>query len=314
MLVRSLLFILSLNAISNIVGIRGIKNIEKNFNYNHVQIDEYLFNKYVLNRFKIFIKDDTSDYLAIFSNSDLEKLAKEVSYLTFSIARDFKLDPFALLGLIEKESFYKPSAISPTGAVGLTQMTYWGIAEVMHQLGIVKDQADEKAIKVFRNYYKKVNYNLSNKYKLPDLNVFLQFDSSTWSDKDKGIKKMLLEQPALSIFFGAVFLKALVAKECQSLECLSNFISSRSGDLDGNVLSKSVYEKALIFYNGDTAPIKSCNGHSLPSNQLEVRYCYAKRVISSADSSLDFIENNFEEYLEIKGSLRNISKYSFLFY
>ncbi len=303
--------IFSYSTHASLLGLQNIKNVNQDFSSGNFQSDDFLFFNYIEHRFQKIIEEENPDYLSSLSQKDLKNSAKEVSYLLEVICRDFKIEKLLLLGLIERESFFRANAISPTGAVGLTQMTKWGIAEVLHQLGVIPNQADKKAVEVFRRYYNRVNQNLISKYKLPSISSFSKYPSSTWSNTKTGIKKMLISNPALSIVFGAIFMKALIAKNCKTDVCLEEFQASRTGHRASTAFAKEIYEQALISYNGDTTPIKNCSGFSLPNSQLQEKYCYAKKVVSVSSKAVEFLSDKYEDYLQVKSNLSSIAKNSY---
>lgn len=75
-------------------------------------------------------KDCTRSFTQVNGLSENE-LALEIIKSSYC----FGTDPFMVASKIRQESRFDMSAVSDTGAVGLTQMTYSGIAEILDQLG-----------------------------------------------------------------------------------------------------------------------------------------------------------------------------------
>ncbi len=300
------LLIWSLPGSSAVLGLRGISNVNMDFRiHKDLSKDEFLLSKYIYKRF-LDIKKSDNDYLLTFNSKDLKVRSQRVADFIEVIANTFKIDSLILLGLLERESFFMEQAISHTNAAGLTQMTRWGIGEVMHQLGIVRNEADSKAVEVFRRYYNLVKANIEPFYKIPGLDVLSKYnDKKYWTDTKSGVKKLLLENGALSVVFGAIFIKALVAKNCKSSSCLENF------SLSNKKQAEISYEKSLISYNGDRAVIKECKGFDLPADKLQERYCYAKKVMKASRVAGDYMNSNFQDYHLVKKALNSIKEDSY---
>ncbi len=299
-----LLITLSLTSYSKVLGIRGINHVNEDFRISKsFEQDEFLLSKYIYKRFLDIRKSDESDYLDSIKIEDLKLRSSRVADFVEVIANTFKIDVLVLLGLLERESFFMEQAISHTNAAGLTQMTRWGIGEVMHQLGLVENEADVKAVNVFRRYYNISRLNISPFYKIPSLKELSKYnDKKYWTNTKSGVKKLLLENGALSVVFGAIFIKALVAKNCKTSSCLANFDSSN------NLNAENIYEKSLISYNGDRTAIKECKGFKLPASRLEERYCYAKKVLFASKQAKNYIKSNFRNYHSIKAALSSIKQ------
>ncbi|MCO4752976.1 MAG: lytic transglycosylase domain-containing protein [Bacteriovoracaceae bacterium] len=136
------------------------------------------------------------------------------------------LDPIILTALIHKESTFKPDAKSPTGAVGLTQLTSAGIKEIKDQLG-----------------YRGLEYTRAENTKYLHLNLQRCMGVQRYKDflsvmnKDtQYIKRVVQEQTLTSVYMGAILLKVYLAH-----------IKDGNPSEDIN----SMYQKALELYNGD---------------------------------------------------------------
>jgi len=300
----SLLILLSCSANSAILGIRGISNVNEDFRISKdLKQDEFLFSKYIFKRFLDIQKSNNTGYLNNYTSKELKIRAQRVADFIEVITKTFKIDSFVLLGLLERESFFMEQAISHTNAAGLTQMTRWGIGEVMHQLGIVKNQADTKAVEVFRRYYEIAKKNIEPFYTIPSLKTLSKYNNKTfWIDTKSGVKKLLLENGALSVVFGVIFMKALVAKNCKTANCLKSF------SLGDQKTGFDVYETSLISYNGDKTEIKECKGFELPASRLQERYCYAKKVITASGNAKAYMSSQFKQYHQVKAALSTIKQ------
>lgn len=62
--------------------------------------------------------------------------AEPLSRIILQAARSVGIDPLIFTALIRVESIFRPQAVSPTGAVGLTQMTTIAMSELRNQFGV----------------------------------------------------------------------------------------------------------------------------------------------------------------------------------
>jgi hypothetical protein len=142
-------------------------------------------------------------------------------------AHDFQICPLVLTALIRKESSFNRRAQSPTGAVGLMQLTTSGIAEVHHQLG-VQGAARQETVE----YWQRL---------IPDLYSYLT--GKTWSNLSTltplARKEALLTDGPKNLLYGAMLLKTLLAWK---------------GEEDPTRTLEEVYSLALERYNGEPPP------------------------------------------------------------
>src|SRR5687768_784386 len=82
--------------------------------------------------------NDIYSYI-ISSNPDYNDATYDAFHLADTVdvlSRDLKIDAYVFASLLRKESRFKRTAVSPTGAVGFSQMTGKAISEVNDQLGM----------------------------------------------------------------------------------------------------------------------------------------------------------------------------------
>lgn len=152
-----------------------------------------------------------------------DNLAKQIDI----VAKCFQVDPYILAGLIKTESRFMPEAVSPTGAVGLTQFTGIAIDEVHDQTGRRgTGRASAGAIRYFNGV---VDGCIKSNF--PQLSHVLLWKTT---NNRSSQKNALMEKPELSLIYGAILLKTYLAYRA----------TSSSSKL-------SVYDKALQQYNGE---------------------------------------------------------------
>ncbi|MBD2261023.1 transglycosylase SLT domain-containing protein [Pseudanabaena sp. FACHB-2040] len=96
-------------------------------------------------------------------NWDQPFSAEALANRIIEVADALLIDPRIFTGLIRKESTFNMNAVSPTGAVGSTQITLIAVKEFMDQVGMTiksKLDADRTAVDFFRAAVKKLIPNL----------------------------------------------------------------------------------------------------------------------------------------------------------
>lgn len=179
----------------------------------------------------------------------VEELALEIAYSSYC----FGTDPFVVASKICQESRFDAQAISPTKAVGLSQMTRSGIKEILDQMGHRGDayyisEARGELKESIACYLENSSPRLFEKF--PDIEVYSSgkttknYKSSTLHDVRNWlmVKKMSPESDKINIIrrqilFGQILLKIYLA-------------TSYNGR--GTPDAKKLYENALQMYNGDT--------------------------------------------------------------
>lgn len=162
---------------------------------------------------------DFLSYIQIKNPNVSDSEALEISLGVIEVANCFSIDPKLFLALIRMESNFSMDAISPTGAVGLTQFTSIGAQEVNDQLG---ERGGSYANVRNINYLNERLASCSENWQQ------LWFRASNWSEQ----KLFFLEDIELSLIYGAILLKVYLAKNFQS-------------DMRTN------YYDALVDYNGE---------------------------------------------------------------
>lgn len=148
-------------------------------------------------------------------NQGYQKLAKAM----FHTAKCYEIDPAIFTALIWRESNFKPQSVSDTGAVGLSQMTFYGIHEVL-------DRVNSKS---FRNIK-----SLSALVARCNPSIASQIPDDLTLDEVLKWKSRIAKDAQLSLVFGALLVKVHVSRSPLTLQ---------SAD--------QIYRYALIKYNGD---------------------------------------------------------------
>ncbi|WP_412470356.1 transglycosylase SLT domain-containing protein [Oceanospirillum sp. RT-1-3] len=166
-----------------------------------------------------YSKGDFEAYIMAQNPSASEQEATLITDRVIEVAELFGVDAKLFLALIRMESNFVRDAISPTGAVGLTQFTSIGAQEVSDQLG----QRGPDYANLQNTLY--LNNTLSDE--IPEW-THLWLRERTWAEQ----KLLFLHDLDLSLVYGAILLKVYLAKNYQD-------------DLMTN------YYEALVDYNGE---------------------------------------------------------------
>jgi hypothetical protein len=170
--------------------------------------------------------------------------ALEIAHHILNISACFKIDPWVLTALIQKESSFNKDAVSPTNAAGLTQFTSSGIKEVNDQLGFRgRAGATEGATLYFTSQIRDCIdpswVDLWVRVELPE----------TDPEFYRQIKEEIKKDIPTAITYGAILLKTYVA--------FINIKNNRSASEEGGDLPKSeIYFRALQIYNGEEGTAK----------------------------------------------------------
>ena len=174
-------------------------------------------------------------------NSNLEnEEAKTYAKKILEVSQCFKIDPWVLTALIQKESSFKKDAISPTGAAGLTQFTAAGFKEVNDQLGF---RGREGASETTTLYWK-----LTIKSCIDESWAELWHDVKLKEDDPEYyniLKQKLIDTPDVAIVYGAILLKTYVAH-----------IANRAERNESELKDSEIYFNALQIYNGEEGDAK----------------------------------------------------------
>lgn len=253
-------------------GYRGLKTIDLEFRVYPEDLPFEQISEYIESRMKNFSKLGAR-YFSKKSSREIHDLAQEQAKLIVEISEIMGIDPFAFTGLIEKESKFNPEAISPGKAVGLTQIVRIAFKEIFHQLGVVKNQADYEAIEYFQRSYNQARLIFPA---IPPLSFYTPHRSLSSYSLSK-LKKMLLNNQALSVLFGAIYFKVSLSLSCNTEYCVDQFSKVASEKVENYLLGR--YRLAFIRYNGDNSSIKSCSSAKLSPKYLKRKYCYSYSVL-----------------------------------
>lgn len=169
--------------------------------------------------------------------------ALEIAHHILNVSACFKIDPWVLTGLIQKESSFNKDAVSPTNAAGLTQFTSSGLKEVNDQLGFRgREGATENATLYFTSRIKDCIdpswVDLWVRVELPE----------TDPEFYRKIKEEIKRDIPTAITYGAILLKTYVA-----------FIDTKTSRIDGeevDIPKSEIYFRALQIYNGEEGEAK----------------------------------------------------------
>jgi hypothetical protein len=161
-----------------------------------------------------------------------------------SLATDFDLDARILTAMIAQESAFDARAVSPTGAVGLTQLTISGINEFLDQSGVVYEHLGNR---VYAGSGTDYFQDAIQKHwtSFPVGKPLANFTARTeWA---RSCKDRIFSQPdqyGAQIIAGATILKAAIAYVCaQNSRCTPETMGHQEWVRAG-----------LERYNGDNTP------------------------------------------------------------
>ena len=187
----------------------GMKfQIERNYT-----LDPTLSQRYLHRIVQSVVNESNPDHVGL-SAEEATQLSRHV----VQTAQCYGIDPLVFANLISRESNFKPNAISDRGAVGLTQMTQAGIAEVLDRL----DPHSKRRLNHLRALIKKC-----------DPQIYDELPTVIAGDTIAEWKSAALTSPSYSLVLGALLLKLNLANhrlETKKLE---------------------IYRMALERYNGD---------------------------------------------------------------
>lgn len=183
-----------------------------------------------------------------------QMLAREILY----VSQCFDIDPIVYTGLIHTESHFNNSAQSSTGAVGFTQFTNIGLAEVHDQLG---QRGKTGAIASTIEFWKTIFIGCIDPEWVP---LWKRTAHLPTTEIKSYQKKILKTDPNLSLAYGALLLKLYWGRQSQLWE-----------ERD-DITEYDVFLRALARYNGE------------PNGRAEV---YAKKVLDRAQRLYESIKN-----------------------
>ena len=199
-------------------------SVTKNFKLYRAPLEESVLVKHIIaTNYKVPRKD-----------------AEDIAFNILKASSCFKVDPWMLTAMIQKESSFMKDAISPTGAAGLTQFTTAGLKEVNDQLGLRGTQEGEKAaIEYFNRQLVECMdpkwVDLWTKIGLPEE------DPKFYVELKEELKR---EIPA-ALSYGAILLKTYVS-----------FVDGKNARSETPTTLSETYFQALQIYNGEEGDAK----------------------------------------------------------
>lgn len=225
-----------------------------------------------------YIKDEKNGKLQACSNNNCVNKFQEINGLTESqLATElinasycFGTDPYIIASKIRQESKFDTRSISPTGAIGLTQMTEIGLEEILDQLGHrgakfaepeIKDLIEKASecylggasYEVFKNFPKIETYTTKKSrldYTPESITSFKKWFSYSKFSNDSEKKMMVKKQ----IILGQILLKVYLTY---------SYSLSKSKNMS------NIYNNALKMFNGDRIKVryaKEVMRKSIPRN------------------------------------------------
>ncbi len=151
----------------------------------------------------------------------------------------FGNDPFMIASKMRRETGFRRLSISPTGAVGFSQMTGDGIAEVNDQMAVNGQRLVKKRMQSVSTPNARSEF-------LQAIRCFTGLDSNQWtfpSGTNEQIKARLRNSWAWDMIFGQTMIKAIVSW------------AMASGQFADNAHGKTLaYRETFARYNGDDKP------------------------------------------------------------
>lgn len=198
----------------------------------------------VIKDFTIMRLTPTEDYLVKYILKTNHKVpraeAEEIAANVLKVSGCFKIDPWLLTGLIQKESSFKKDAVSPTNAAGLTQFTSLGFREVNDQLGLRgREGATENATLYFNSKIRDC----------VDASWVDLWNRVPVTPEDPDFFNLLKEEIKTNIptaiTYGSILLKTYVA-----------YVDNKASKADIPLSISETYYQALQIYNGEEGNAK----------------------------------------------------------
>jgi hypothetical protein len=174
------------------------------------------------------------------------------------VAKDFDIDARLLTALISHESGFDARAVSPTGAVGLTQLTTIGIEEFIDQSGAIYEEINGQknvtnagsGIEYFKSAILKSWPKFPVGKKLKDISARTQ-----WAKQTKEAVFSRPDQYVAQIIAGATLLKAAIAFSClKDSICTAEKLGTNTEEMAA--LRRDIVRRGLERYNGDDTVMK----------------------------------------------------------
>lgn len=176
--------------------------------------------------------------------------ALEIAQNILTVSACFNIDPWILTALIQKESSFQKTAVSPTNAAGLTQFTSLGLKEVNDQLGLRgRTGATESAILYFSTQVKEcIDPNWVDLW----IKISLPEEDPTFYTL---LKEEIKTNTTSAVVYGAILLKTFVA-----------YIDNKNKNSEVKPLTSEIYYQALQAYNGEEGDTKVLYAKSVFKN------------------------------------------------
>lgn len=232
----------------------------------------------ITNNLESYIKDEKNGKLQDCSGSNCINKFQDINGLTESqLATElinasycFGTDPYIIASKVRQESKFDTRSISPTGAIGLTQMTEIGLEEILDQLGHRGAKFAEPEIKTFIE--QAANCYLGS----TSIDVFKTFPKiETYTTKKSRLdytpesitnfKKWF----SYSKFSSESEKKLMVKKQIILGQILLKVYLTYSYSLSKNKNMTNIYNNALKMFNGDRIKVryaKEVMRKSIPRN------------------------------------------------
>lgn len=180
-------------------------------------------------------------------NPNAASYSQELAFDILDVSSCLEIDPVYMTVLIRKESTFYPRAVSPTGAVGLTQMTGVAIQELRDQMGL-RGKGHSRA--------SNTRYLKRTLKRCMGTSRFARF-IRTLSSSDASIKKEIKDDSLLGLYMGGMILKVYL---------------TNAKDKNRNADKESLYRAALRQYNGDVNRRKYAEAIIHYAREFDTRY------------------------------------------
>ncbi len=161
--------------------------------------------------------------------------AAEIATNIIQISRCLDIDPWIMTGLIHKESSFIKTAVSPTGAAGLTQFTAIGLKEVNDQFGMRGKMGAPEIVTLY--FLTQTRSCIDSEWVELWRKIDVQETDPTFYPL---LKEQLKQDSANAVLYGAVLLKVYLG------------VITNRNSLEAEALPLSeTYFQALQMYNGE---------------------------------------------------------------
>lgn len=185
----------------------------------------------------------------------------ELSRRIAGVSHCFNIDPFVYTALIHKESIlFRQDAVSPTGAVGFTQMTSIAVKEVNDQLGMRGPRASLVETQDYLNSIltgdclaKQGGFEMFGSHYIPlwKLGTAPKYTSGS-TTQARVMAKLFKTFPEYALVYGAILQKVYLSlvKSGRISHCLIHGKAIRNYNLFDQ------YQEAMMLYNGQGCSVQ----------------------------------------------------------